>query len=231
MIFNFTDKYKFTANLKLNDEKLEVVNQAKLLGVIISDDLKWDKNTEYLVKKAYSRMELLRKVAEFTKSIDDKREIYILYIRSILEQSCVVWHSSLTEENALDLERVQKAAIRLILGEKNETYEDGLLRANLESLKERREKLCKTFAMKCVNSENPRVNNIFSKKKTEHGMDLRKNEKYEVKFAKTNRLKNSSVPYMQRILNTDNLQFEKQDLKRKKRYYGDKNIEKRRKVY
>ena len=35
-------------------------------------------------------------------------------------------------------------------------------------------------------------------------MDLRKNEKYEVKFAKTNRLKNSSVPYMQRILNTDN---------------------------
>ena len=71
MIFNFTDKYKFTANLKLNDEKLEVVNQAKLLGLIISDDLKWDKNTEYLVKKAYSRMELLRKVAEFTKSIDD----------------------------------------------------------------------------------------------------------------------------------------------------------------
>ena len=71
----------------------------------------------------------------------------------------------------------------------------------------------------------------ISKKKTKHGMDLRKNEKYEVKFAKTNRLENSSVPYMQRILNTDNLQFEKQDLKRKKRYYGDKNIEKRKKLY
>ena len=36
----------------------------------------------------------------------------------------------LTEENALDLERVQKAAIRLILGEKYENYEDGLLGAN-----------------------------------------------------------------------------------------------------
>ena len=131
----------------------------------------------------------------------------------------------------MDLERVQKAAIRLILGERYETYEDGLLRANLESMKERREKLCKTFAIKCVKSENPRINNIFSKRKTKHGMDLRKNEKYEVKFAKTNRLKNSSVPYMQRILNTENLQFEKQDLKRKKIYYGDKNIEKRRKFY
>ena len=62
--------------------------------------------------------------------------IYILYIRSILEQSCVVWHSSLTEENVLDLERVQKAVIRLILGEKYKNYEDGLLKVNLESLKE-----------------------------------------------------------------------------------------------
>ena len=81
-------------------------------------------------------------------------------------------------KNALNLERVQKAAIRLILGERYETYEDGLLRANIESMKERREKLCKTFAIKCVKSENPRINNIFSKRKTKHGMDLRKNEKY-----------------------------------------------------
>ena len=46
MIFNFTDKYKFTTKLNLNDENLEVVKQAKL-----SDDIKWDKNTEHLVKK------------------------------------------------------------------------------------------------------------------------------------------------------------------------------------
>ena len=129
----------------------------------------------------------------------------IMIIRSIFEQSCVVWHSSLSEENVLDLERVKKAAIY----EKYENYEDGLLRANLESLKERREKLCKSFAIKYVKSEIPRINNIFSKRKTKHGMDLRKKEKYEVKFARTNRLKNSSVPYMQRILNTDNLQIYK----------------------
>ena len=65
-------------------------------------------------------MELLRKVAEFTKSVEDKKEIYVLYIRSILEQSSVVWHSSSTKENAEDLERVQKCAVKLILGEKYE---------------------------------------------------------------------------------------------------------------
>ena len=35
-------------------------------------------------------------------------------------------------------------------------------------------------------------------------------------FAKTNRLKNSYVAYMQRTLSTDYLQFEIQELKRKK---------------
>ena len=45
--------------------------------------------------------------------------------------------------------RVQKAAIRLlILGENYENYEDGLFKAK-ESQKERREKLCKTFVIKC----------------------------------------------------------------------------------
>ena len=68
-----------------------------------------------LVKKANARMELLRKVASFNPSIADKRTIYILYVRSILEQSCVVWNSSLTAENTSDLERIEKAAVQIMM--------------------------------------------------------------------------------------------------------------------
>ena len=78
MIFNFTSEHQFTANLRLDNEDLEVVEQAKLLGVIISNDLNWDQNTSYLVKKANLRMELLRKVAEFTTSMENKRP-YMFY--------------------------------------------------------------------------------------------------------------------------------------------------------
>ena len=53
----------------------------------------------YVVKKANARMELLRKVASFGTPQDDLKTIYILFIRSILEQSATVWHSSLTEDN------------------------------------------------------------------------------------------------------------------------------------
>ena len=88
----------------LNNENIEVVNKSKLLGTVITDKLTWDENTNYLVKKAYNRMQLLHKVASFTSSKEEKKIIYNSYIRSILEQSCVVWHSSLTIDNSNDLE-------------------------------------------------------------------------------------------------------------------------------
>ena len=43
-------------------------------------------------------------------------------------------------------------------------------------------------------------------------------KKNEVKFAKTRRLKNSSIPYMQRILNSDNLEFENKNWKEKSNF-------------
>ena len=203
MIFNFTNNYKFTAALKVDDEEIEVVEQAKLLGVILTDDLKWDKNTEHLVKKANARLQLLRKVAEFTTSLEDKRTIYVLYIRSILEQSSVVWHSSLTQENSDDLERVQKAATRIILGNEFKNYEDALTKVNLDSLQERRKELCRKFAIKCTKSENVRVKDIFQIREKAHCMDTRKEEVYTVDYAHTERLKKSSIPYMQRLLNLE----------------------------
>ena len=106
MIFNYTENYQFGTRLELNGQNLDVVKQAKLLGVVITNDLKWDANTEYLVKRANKRMELLRKVSSFGTSKDEKRKVYVLFIRSILEQSCVVWDNSLPEENKEDLVRV-----------------------------------------------------------------------------------------------------------------------------
>ena len=116
MVFNYTDNYQFSTRLKLESENLEIVKHARLLGVVISNDLTWDKNTEDLVKRANARLELLRKVASFGTLMDERNNICILYVRSILEHSCVVWHTSLTKENISDLERIQRYAVRIIMG-------------------------------------------------------------------------------------------------------------------
>ena len=103
---------------------MEVIDQTKLLGTVISNDLKWDLNTKSLVKKANARMELLRKVAEFGTPQEDLKNIYVLFVRSLLEQSATVWHSSLSQENIDDLERVQKSACKVILQEKYRGYKN-----------------------------------------------------------------------------------------------------------
>ena len=45
MCFNFTQKYQFTSRITMGDKVLPVVKQTKLLGVVVTDDLKWTKNT------------------------------------------------------------------------------------------------------------------------------------------------------------------------------------------
>ena len=93
-------------------------------------------------------MQLLRKVASFGASLEEKKIIYILFIRSILEQSCEVWHSKLTDENETDLERVQKTAAKIMLKNKYKGYKDSLKKLNIKPLIERREHLCLNFARK-----------------------------------------------------------------------------------
>ena len=108
MIFNFSKNNQFTTKLNVNDTDIEFVKETKLLGTVITDRLNWDRNTEEIVKKGFKRMRLLNTAAAFTSSTNDLKNIYLTFIRSVLEQSAVVWHSSLTKINRKDIERVQK---------------------------------------------------------------------------------------------------------------------------
>ena len=42
---------------------------------------------------------------------------------------------------------------------------------------------------------------MFPERVKSHNMEIRQEEKYYVQHAKTDRLKNSAIPYMQRLLN------------------------------
>ena len=197
MIFNFTNNYQFSTRLKLQNENLEIVKESKLLGVIMTDDLRWDKNTQYLIKEGYKRMQILRKAASFGAPIADKKQIYISYVRSALEQSCQVWNSRLTEQNIEDLERVQKSALRIILNNQYVNYNDALEIVDLETLEERRKYLCLKFAKNSLHGQ--KTQKMFPlKRKIQNTI---KGEKFHVKNAKKDRLRKSAIPYMQRLLN------------------------------
>ena len=201
MIFNFSKSKQFTTKLKVNNTNLEVVDECKILGTILTKDLTWNRNTSELVKKGFKRMQLLYKASNFTNSCQDLKSIYLTYIRSALEQSAVVWHSSLTTKNRKDLERVQKTAIKVILGPKYTTYKEGLKILKMQTLNDRREALCLSFAKKCLRNE--KVKSMFPIRKIKHKMEKRNIEKFQNLKANTKRYEKSAVPYMRRQLNKE----------------------------
>ena len=123
------------------------------------DNLTWYANTEFIVKKAYTRMLILHKLSEFEVPIEDMLNIYVLYIRSIVENSAVVWHSSLTTLEETELER----ALRIILKEDYENYGNSLHLTGLPTLKDRRFQLCKSFVLKSDKNEKTKHVSIESK--------------------------------------------------------------------
>ena len=146
-------------------------------------------------------MQLLQAVSNFGASWDDLKQIYILFVRSLLEQSCTVWHIGLTEENSTELERIQKSALKLIFKNSYQTYQNALNVLDLQSLKNRRENLCLQFAKKCLKNE--KMKSLFPENTKKHKMSTRFQEKNTIKHANTKRLQISPIIYMQKLLNEE----------------------------
>ena len=201
MLFNFSKKNQFSTNLTLMNEDIEMVKETRLLGTIITDQISWDRNTEELTRKAFKRMQLLNSAAAFTSKRKDLKDIYLAFIRSIVEQSAVVWHSGLSSKNKKDIERVQKAAVRVIMGKSFKNYTHSLRELKLESLEKRRELLSLRFAKNCLRNE--KMKNLFPLKKFKHKMKRRNPMKYEEKKINTKRFASSALPYMTKLLNEE----------------------------
>ena len=212
LIFNFTNNHQFTTTLRINNHEVETVSEAKLLGQIITDDLKWERNIDEVVKSSNKRLRILHEASKFTGKISDLKMIYTMYIRSKLDSSSVVWHSSLTENQINSLERCQKAAVKVILKNNYRNYEDALKMLDLDSLKERRRKQCLKFAKDCLKHEKMKM--LFPLNVQNNETKTRHKETYKVNKAYTERYRQSAVPYMQRLLNED----ERIKNKEKKRY-------------
>ena len=207
MVFNFTDNFQFSTRIQLKNENIEFVNQMKILGTIINQNLSWDENCQHLIKKVNARMQLLRNVKSFGASHDEMVHLWTVFCRSVLEQSCAVWHSSLTQENEEDLERTQKSFCKLVLKENYISYDNALFKLNMETLKERRANLQLKFAVSGIKHD--KLNDLLPANIKSHDMKTRNHEQFKVDFANTERLKKSSIISMQTQLNEDYRQNKK----------------------
>ena len=123
---------------------------------------------------ANKRIIMLHAASKFTSDKQILKEIYFTRIRCKLDQSAVVWNSSLTQKNISDLERVQKSVVRVICGKNYDSYSETLKELNIQ----RRDLLCLKFAKKSLKVEN--FKHLFLINSNEHSMKTRGNNLYKV---------------------------------------------------
>ena len=104
----------------------------------------------------------------------------------------------MTEDDKSNLERVQKVACRIIHQSEYLNYDNALKVLNLDKLDVRRSQLCLKFAKSCV--KHPIATKMFPTNK-QNVYNLRNPEKFTVQLAKTSRLRDSTIPQLQRALN------------------------------
>ena len=186
--------------LSIGDSQLFYVQSVKILGVYIQQDLKWDTHINEILKKCNRKLYMFRMVKQYKLPISDLIQIYVGYIRPVLEYCAPVFNGGLTVGQILGLERIQKRVCKIILGKNYINYEDALEKCQLEKLQKRREKLCTKFAESLIN--NPQFQDWIPKRKL-FQMSLRNQHKYNQFKCKTSRFKQSAIPYFIDLLNNN----------------------------
>ena len=105
-------EFKLTKFYTLDGVILEHVQEAKYLGVILSEDLKWAKHIQFITAKANSTLGLLRgNVHHCPEKL--REQAFISLVHSRLEYSSTVWDPYLAQD--IDkIEMVQRRGARYV---------------------------------------------------------------------------------------------------------------------
>ena len=197
MMFNPCWSKDFMPELHMGNNQLELFEEMRLLGVIIRSDMKWTSNTDSIVARASNKLWVIRRLKGLGANTDELVDMYTKQCRSILELAVPAWHGAITFVERQDIERVQKVALHIILGEQYESYSNALILTNLKTLEARRDKLCIKFVKKAEKHEKHKM---WFKPKSKVNT-RQSDDKYWKTIARTTRLKQSPIAHLTNLLN------------------------------
>ena len=166
------------------------MTSAKLLGLNISSDLKWNVHVLELVKKTSCRLYFLRQLKRSQATPEELILFYITCIRSILEYACPVFHRALPGYLSEDLERLQKRALRIIYP--GMSYNQALEFSGLPTLFERREEFSSKLFKEVVDDPGHTFHKLLPPKNPSN-YSLRRNRDFALPLCKTDRCKKSFI--------------------------------------
>ena len=174
----------------INNKDIEVAHSVKLLGLTITDNLKWNNHIESVCKKISTRLYFLRQLKRAKLPPKDLLLFYVTCIRPVAEYACEVFHDSLPKYLSDDLERLQRRACKIILPEHG--YEDSLNVLNIPQLTDRRQNLTTKLFEKIVNDTNDKLHRFLPSPNISE-VSLRERRKFQLPHWRTIRFRNDFI--------------------------------------
>ena len=139
------DKKCMDPVLKLDNDPIQFVKEAKFLGLIWDTKLTFEPHIKYLKARCRKSLNILKVISRTEWGTDQTTLLYRSLVRSKLDYGCIVYGSA--SKTALDkLDPVHNQGIRLSLGAfRSSPVESLYVEAHEPPLKIRREKLALQF--------------------------------------------------------------------------------------
>ena len=164
-------------------------------------DMRTCSNTQYLIKKAFKRMWLVRRLKGLGASQGQLIDALQKQVLSVLWLGAPAWYCQTTEQERKDIDRVAKVGLRIIFGESYCGFESCLLAANMLRPTEQLSNMTSRFAAKSASHTKfsqwfePAANQTINTRSSKNI------QKYRTVPARTARYGKSPIPYLTRILN------------------------------
>ncbi|XP_055490207.1 uncharacterized protein LOC129696376 isoform X2 [Leucoraja erinacea] len=100
--------------LNISGTAVERVESIKFLGVQITDNLTWSRNTTGIVKRAHQRLHFLRKLKQASRPTNILRTFYRGTVESVLTYCINTWYCTCNCSDRKALQRVVRGAERSI---------------------------------------------------------------------------------------------------------------------
>ena len=188
---SFTKSENTLEPVTIKNTNIEVVPSAKLLGVMISNDLKWNMHVEMIYRKVAARLYFLRQLKRAKVPANDLLSFYTTCIRPVAEYACPVFHTTLPQYLSDQLERLQKRALRII-STNDLSSKQALEVFNIPTLYDRREANGNSTFQEISNDNNHKLYSLLPPLYLST-LRIRKNRKVQVPRFKTNCFRDSVI--------------------------------------
>ena len=161
MLINFMSNHNFIVNpVVIGRNTIERVMTYKLLGVYVSNDLKWNHHVEVIVQKGNRRLYSLRVLKQYGAPPASLAKVYTTIVRPVIEYAAPVWQN-IPDFLSYKIESIQKRAMRIIFPLMN--YKETLNALNLTTLSDRRAHLCQVYIDRLQNENHPLISQLCIK--------------------------------------------------------------------